>query len=82
MPAAAATALQYLGSLVFSDYALNLKQEIVLRGAADRAIEENNLRARAVKLVDQEYLMGVTAGQPVRRMDIDALELAASDRIA
>jgi hypothetical protein len=52
MPAAAATALQYLGSLVFSDYALNLKQEIVLRGAADRAVEENNLRARAVKLVD------------------------------
>jgi hypothetical protein len=62
MPAAAATALQYLGSLVFSDYALNLKQEIVLGGAADRAVEENNLRARAAKLVDQKHLMGVTPG--------------------
>jgi hypothetical protein len=56
--------LQYLGTLVFSDYALNWKQEIVLRGAGDRALEENNLRARAAKLVDQEHLMGVTAVQP------------------
>ena len=66
MPAAAPTALQYLGSRVFSDHALNLKQEIVLRGAADRAVQESNLRARAVKLVDQEHLMGVAAGKPVR----------------
>jgi len=82
MPAAAATALQYLGSLVFSDHALNLKQEIVLRGASDRAVQESNLCARAAKLVDQEHLMGVTAGKPVRSMDIDACDLARSDRIA
>jgi hypothetical protein len=33
--------------LVFSDHALNLEQKIILRGAADRTVQENNFRARA-----------------------------------
>jgi hypothetical protein len=82
MAAATPAALQDFGPLVFGDYALNLEQEIVLRGAADRAVEESNLRARAAKLIDEEHLMGVTAGEPVRSMDIDALDMAASDGIS
>jgi hypothetical protein len=81
MSAAAPSALQNFGSLVFGDHTLNLEQEIVLRGAADRTVQENNLRARAVKLIDQQHLMGVTAGEPVRRVDIDALDMAGSNRI-
>ena len=82
MPAAAPAALQDFGPLVFGDHALNLEQEVVLSGTTDRAVQENNLRARAVKLIDQEHLMGVTAGEPVRSMDIDALDMAASNRIS
>jgi hypothetical protein len=81
LPAAASSTLQNFGSLVFGDHALNLEQEIVLRGAGDRGVQENNLRSRAAKLIDQEHLMGITAGEPVRSVDIDALDMAASNRI-
>jgi hypothetical protein len=82
MPAAAPTPFEDLGPLVFGDDALNLEQKIVLRGATDRVVQEDNLRARAAKLIDQEHLMGVTAGEPIRGMDIDALNLAASNCIS
>jgi hypothetical protein len=82
MPATAPATLQDFGPLVFGDHSLNLQQEIVLRGAADRAVQENNLRARTVKLIDQEHLMSVTAGEPVRSMDIDALDVATGNRIS
>ena len=81
MPAAAPAALQDFCPLVFGDHALNLEQEIILRGAADRTVQENNLRARAVKLIDQQHLMDVTAGESVRSVDIDALDRAASNCI-
>ena len=82
MPAAAPAALQDLGPLVFGDHALNLEQKIILSRAADRAVQENNLRTRTVKLIDQEHLMGVAAGEPIRSMDIDALDMATSNRIS
>jgi hypothetical protein len=81
MSAAAPSALQNFGSFIFGDHALNLEQEIILRGAADRTVQENNLRARAVKLIDQQHLMDVTAGESVRSVDIDALDRAASNCI-
>ena len=82
MPAAAPAPFEDLGPLVFGDHALNLEQKIVLRGAADRVVQEDNLRTRAAKLIDQEHLMGVTAGDPVRSMNIDALDMATSNRIS
>jgi hypothetical protein len=81
MSAATPAALQNFGSFVFGNHALNLEQKIILRGTADRTVQENNLRARAVKLIDQQHLMGVTAGEPVRSMDVNALDMAASNRI-
>jgi hypothetical protein len=80
MAPAAPAALQDFGPLVFGDHALNLEQKIILRCAADRVVQENNLRARAA-IVDQENLMGVPACEPVRSMDIDAGDMAASNRI-
>jgi hypothetical protein len=82
MPAATPAALKDFGTLVFGDYALNLEQEIVLSSTTDRAVQENNLCARPVKLIDQEHLMGVTASEPVWSMDIDALDMAAGNRIS
>jgi hypothetical protein len=51
MEAAAPPALQNFGALVFRDHTLHLKQEIILRGAADRAVQENDLSTRATKLI-------------------------------
>ena len=34
-----------------------------------------------MKLIDQQHLMGITASESVRSMDIDALDMAASNRI-
>ena len=82
MPAAASAPFEDLGPLVFGDHALNLEQKIVLRGATDRVVQKDNLRTRAAKLIDQEHLMGVTAGEPIRGMDINAIDLAASNCIS
>ena len=71
MEAAAPPAFQNFGALVFRDHTLHLKQEIVLRGAADRAVQENDLSPRATKLIDHEHLMGVTTGEPIRSVDIN-----------
>ena len=61
---------------------MNLEQTIVLHGAADRVVQEDNLRTRAAKLIDQEHFMVVTAGEPIRGMNINALDLAASNCIS
>ena len=82
MPAAAPAPFENLCPLVFGDHALNLEQKIILRGATDRVVQEDNLCPRAAKLIDQEHLMGVTAGEPIRGMDINTLNLAASNCIS
>ena len=52
MSAPAPAALQNLRSLVFRDHALNLKQKIIFRRAANRMVQKNDIRARPVKLLD------------------------------
>src|ERR1700693_6183136 len=81
MEAAAPPALQDFGALVFRDHTLHLKQEIVLRGAADRAVQENDLSPRATKLIDHEHLMGVTTGETIRSVAINALDMPTGNRI-
>src|ERR1700732_2836324 len=82
MEAPAPPAFQNFGALVFRNHTLHLKQEIVLRGAADRAVQENDLSPGATKLIDHEHLMGVTTGKPIRSVDINALDMATGNRIA
>ena len=82
LSAGAPAPLEDLGPLVFGDHALNLEQKIVLPGATNQVVQEDNLRTRAAKLIDQEHLMGITASEPIRGMDINALDLAASNRIS
>jgi len=82
MQATASNALENLGALVLGDDALNLQQEIILRRAADRAVQEYHLGPGAAKLLDQQDLMGMASCQPVGRMHIDALDMAAGNRIA
>jgi hypothetical protein len=82
VPAATPAPLENLGPLVFGDYALNLEQKIIFRGATDRVVQEDNLRTRTAKLIDQKHLMSITAGEPIRGMDINALDFTASNRIS
>jgi hypothetical protein len=72
MSAPAPAALQNLRSLVFRDHALNLKQKIIFRRAANRMVQKNDIRARPVKLLDEKHLMCIAPGEPVRGVDIDS----------
>src|SRR5215218_2830337 len=67
--------LQDPGALVLGDHALDLEQEVVLGGAADRAVEEHDLGAGAAELLHQEHLVGVTARQPVGGVDVEPLDV-------
>src|SRR5580693_8210662 len=82
MKAATAPAFQNFSALVFGDHTLHLKQEIILRRAADRAVQKNDLSPGPTKLIDHEHLMGVTAGEPIRSVDINALDMATSNRVS
>src|ERR1700681_4481510 len=82
MQPTASNPFENLGALVLRDDALNLQQEVILRRVADRAVQEYHLCPGAAKLLDQQYLVGVTSRQPVRRVNIDALDMTGSHRIA
>ena len=82
MAAPAPAPLQDLGPLVLGDDALDLKQQVVLRGAADRVVEEDHVGPGPPELLDQQDLVGIAAGQPVRRHDVDALDRSSGDRVA
>jgi hypothetical protein len=60
---------------------LHLEQEVVLRGATDRAVQENDLRTRATKLVDHEHLMSIATGKAIRSVDINTLDMSAGNGI-
>jgi hypothetical protein len=55
-----------LGPLVFGDHALELHQQGLLRGGGLGAVDEDHLGAVLGEFLDQEHLVGVGAGQPVR----------------
>ena len=65
MALAAAAALQDLGPLVLGDHALDLEQQVLLRRAAELVVQEDDLDAAAVQLINQQDLVGVLAGQSV-----------------
>ena len=81
VPAAPPNPFEDFGAFIFGDHALNLQQKLILRRAADRAVQENDFGPSATKLVDQKNLMGMAPRQPVRRMDINAFDLPARHRV-
>jgi hypothetical protein len=72
--AAAAHALGDQGPLVLGHGAADLQQQLVVRVAAHRPVEEHHLRPVLLQLLDQEHLVHVVARQPVRRGDQDAVQ--------
>jgi hypothetical protein len=53
--------------LILRDRAADLQQQLVVRVGAHRPVQELHLAAMAGQLLDQQHLMDVVAGQPVRR---------------
>ena len=66
---AAPVAFGDLGFLVFGDHALHLGEQGGLRvvGGQPRGVGERHGDAEAVQLVEHQHLVGVGAGEPVRR---------------
>ncbi len=80
--AAAAHALGDQGALVLGHGAADLQQQLVVRVAAHRPVEEHHLRPVLLQLLDQERLVHVVARQPVRLGDQDAVEPGARGGVA
>ena len=78
MTAAAATAFQDPGTLILSNDALDLQQQVILGRAADRAVEEDDLGPGAAEFLNQQHLMGIAPRQPIGGKDVEAIEQAAA----
>ena len=68
--------------LVLRDRPADLQQQLVVRVGAHRPVQELHLAAVAGQLVDQQHLMDVVAGQPVRRGHQDHVQLGQRRVIA
>src|SRR5262249_9382021 len=71
---AAAAALPDLCALVLGDHSLDLRQQVFLGRVSDRAVEEDDLNATALQLVEQQDLVGVFPCQAVRGVDVEAVD--------
>src|SRR4051795_6595033 len=77
----APAALEHLGPLVLGEHTLKLQEQAVLGGVPDWAIEEDHLRAGSREFFQQEHLMRVAAGEPIRGMNIDDINCREGDEV-
>src|SRR5262245_51699869 len=56
-----------LGALVLRDHPLHLGQEFALWTIPERMLEKDQRRGHLLELLDQEPLMRIIPGQPIRR---------------
>ena len=68
--------------LVLRDRPADLQQQLVVRIRAHRPVQELHLAAAGGQLLDQQHLMDVVAGQPVRRGHQDNVQLGQRRVIA
>ena len=69
MQLAAAMALHNLGAFIFRHHPLDLQQQVVFRALAKLTVSKHHLHTPAAKLLDQNDLIGIFAGQPVGGTD-------------
>jgi hypothetical protein len=82
MAAPTPAAFQDLGAFVFSNHALELQKQIILRGDADRPVQEHDFGSGAAELLNKEHLISIAPSQAVRGLDVKAIEAAHGDRVA
>lgn len=63
---ASSAPLHDLGSLIFSDDALHLQQQVIFWALAERPIQEHQLDTTTAPFVEEKDLVGIVAGQSVR----------------
>src|SRR5262249_20598484 len=56
-------------------------QPIVFGAAADLAIQENHVDAHALELIDQQDLIGIFAGEAIRRMHLETIDHPRGDQV-
>jgi hypothetical protein len=78
----AAGAFQNLCPFVLGDRALDLKQELIVRGVADGPFTEVDVHPRTVQLFEQQDLIGILASQAIRTEHHDHVEPALPSVIA
>src|SRR5262249_51466145 len=71
---AAAAPLHDLGALVLGDHALDLDQEVPRRIIAVGVAQEDDLDAAAGGRLEDQDLIGIFAGEPIRVLDVEAVE--------
>lgn len=57
--------LQHQRAFVFGEHALHLKQHLLLGAVSEGMVEEHDLAADPLELVDHQHLVGKVAGQAV-----------------
>ena len=82
MPLAAPAALQHLGPLVLRKHPLQLQQQVVLGRVPDWPVEEYHLRTGMSELLEQQDLVGIAAGEAVRRVDVEDVDGGQRDQVA
>src|SRR3982751_1863892 len=78
----AAAPLEDLGAFIFGDHPLHLEQQLLLRLLSDRVVEEDDLDATALELLDDEDLISIFASQSIGRVDVEAIDQAGGRLIA
>lgn len=81
MALAAPAPLKQAGPLVLRKHSLKLQQQVVFRGLADGPVQEDDFRAGLGKLLDQDRLMRIAAGQAIGGMHVDEVHGLHGDEI-
>jgi hypothetical protein len=74
-------AFEDLGPFVLCDHALELGEQGILGAVTAGALEEYHGRARLRELLDQQRLVGVLTGQPVRGVDQQHIDWDLADQV-
>jgi hypothetical protein len=82
VPFPPAASFKNLGAFIFRHHPLNLEQQILLGRPADVVVEEDNLDAVPLKLLDKEHLVRVVAGESIGRVNIQPVEGAGRSLVA
>jgi hypothetical protein len=70
-----------LGTLVRGDHPLHLREQFALRTVAKGILEQDQRRGHLLELLDQEPLMRIIPGEPIRRQDDHGIEFTAPGRV-
>ncbi len=74
VPFATPISFQDLGAFVLRDHALHLHQQLLFRIVTDGMIEKHHFHPRVTQFLPQQDLVGILAGQSVRRVDLEPLD--------